>query len=152
MNTQATSQQCGADHLPMTLPECPCGHGAMHQRDTKRQTPEQLFCGVWYDCHECSSSVLFTSVQLQAQLAEQRRAYKPNGLKCAMHAECCADVTHIDPKGFTLCAEHAASAKRGGRRNRKLSAAEHKALAAGNAISYEPRPRSEYSSDAGAKS
>src|SRR3990167_7446112 len=35
-------------------------------------TPEQAFCGAWWDCPRCHSSILFASKALQAQLAEQR--------------------------------------------------------------------------------
>lgn len=40
----------------------------------KPGTREQAFCGIWYDCYVCHSSVLFTSRELDAQLANQRAA------------------------------------------------------------------------------
>ena len=45
----------------MKLPECPAdaNHGQLVLRPLDRQTPEQQFCGVWYDCQHCKSSVLF---------------------------------------------------------------------------------------------
>lgn len=56
--------------LPITLPMCD-QHGEMEVRPTIRQTAEQRFCGTWYDCHRCGGSVLFTSPELQAQLASR---------------------------------------------------------------------------------
>ena len=56
--------------LPMELPQCPTpDHGHMAIRPTQRQTPEQLWCGVWYDCERCSNSVLFSSRELMDHLA-----------------------------------------------------------------------------------
>ena len=59
-------------NLPMELPICPSdkGHGQMMLREQKRQTVEQLFCGTWYDCPNCSSSVLFPSMELQEFLKQ----------------------------------------------------------------------------------
>jgi len=34
----------------VTVHECPKGHGPMERRPLKGQTPEQLWCGTWYDC------------------------------------------------------------------------------------------------------
>jgi hypothetical protein len=48
-------------------------HGAMVLR-TSPMTPEVAWCGTWYDCPKCSSSVLIQSPELQAQLAEQQKA------------------------------------------------------------------------------
>lgn len=58
-----------AQTLPMELPRCPSddSHGYLELRPLSRQTPEQQWCGVWYDCLRCKSSVLFQSAQLQAQ-------------------------------------------------------------------------------------
>jgi hypothetical protein len=54
----------------MDLPRCPTHpEFQMVVRPTTHQTPEQLFCGVWYDCQACSQSVLFKGVQLDAHLA-----------------------------------------------------------------------------------
>lgn len=53
-------------NLPMPLPKCPSSpeHGEMILRPLQHQTYEQKFCGVWYDCPQCSSSVLFPSKDL----------------------------------------------------------------------------------------
>jgi len=57
--------------LPMELPKC-SGHGIqMIARPPK--TPEQRFCGAWYECPRCSETVLFVSSELRAQLEERRR-------------------------------------------------------------------------------
>ena len=61
------------NNLPMTLPTCK-DHGEMQLRDPKRMTPEQEWCGIWYDCQACSASVLFTSEELQNFLVQQRAA------------------------------------------------------------------------------
>jgi hypothetical protein len=47
-------------------------HGVMELRPTNGQTHEQRFCGTWYDCPKCSSSVLLPSSELLAQLKTQR--------------------------------------------------------------------------------
>ena len=49
-------------------------HGGMRQRPLDRQTPEQKWCGVWWDCQDprCHSSILFESEESRQQLAEQR--------------------------------------------------------------------------------
>jgi hypothetical protein len=36
-------------------------------RPLERQTPEQRWCGTWYDCPVCHYSVLVLSAELQAQ-------------------------------------------------------------------------------------
>lgn len=53
---------------------CPnplCGR-PMVQRPAVHQTPEQAFCGAWWDCTYCRSAVLFPSQDLTAQLNEMR--------------------------------------------------------------------------------
>jgi hypothetical protein len=52
--------------LPMAIPFCPYSrdHGRTELRPLARQTPEQKFCGTWYDCPKCHSSVLFPSKEL----------------------------------------------------------------------------------------
>lgn len=54
-------------NLPMELPKCPTNkeHGYLHIRPLAWQTKEQKWCGVWYDCDCCGSSVLFESTELQ---------------------------------------------------------------------------------------
>ena len=65
-----------ANALSLALEEIRCPkHGAtMTQRDTKHQTPEQLFCGAWWDCttggERCSNSILFPSAELRQQWRE----------------------------------------------------------------------------------
>ncbi|MFT8930040.1 MAG: hypothetical protein ABF969_11960 [Sporolactobacillus sp.] len=52
----------------MCLPDCPHeGHGKMELRSKKWQTPEQKYCGVWYDCQYpgCMCSVLFMSQDIR---------------------------------------------------------------------------------------
>lgn len=46
-----------------------CGrHGPMVRRDDGTQTPEQRWCGVWFDCTDpsCRASHLVPSVELAA--------------------------------------------------------------------------------------
>src|SRR5438045_2293427 len=58
--------------------ECP-RHGPLELRPTDRQTPEQRWCGTWYDCPHRDRTVLVPSVELCRQLDEQfqetRREY-----------------------------------------------------------------------------
>jgi len=60
----------------MELPKCSVkGHGQMELRRPKgKQTYEQQFCGVWYDCQYpgCHSSVLFPSKELLDQLESMK--------------------------------------------------------------------------------
>jgi hypothetical protein len=53
----------------MTLPVCPADkiHGQMGLREIKFQTPEQRYCGVWYDClyPGCSCSTLMPSSEIK---------------------------------------------------------------------------------------
>ncbi len=62
------------ESLPMVLPTCPSSeeHGQLILRSQDYQTYEQKFCGTWYDCPVCRSSVLFESPELKAQLDEQK--------------------------------------------------------------------------------
>lgn len=62
--------------LPMELPKCDKpGHGYMVLRPKERQTPEQLWCGVWYDCQKCTGGTLFPSREL---LEQNARLAPPN--------------------------------------------------------------------------
>lgn len=44
----------------------------MVQRPSSSQTPEQRFCGAWWDCTYCRTAVLFPSQELTADLNRQR--------------------------------------------------------------------------------
>ena len=61
-------------------PSCPASHehGYMELRPLSRQTREQRWCGVWYDCSaaRCHSSVLYPSPELRAQNAEQAARHR----------------------------------------------------------------------------
>jgi hypothetical protein len=61
-------------HLPAARPACPAdsGHGPMELRPLSRQTYEQQWCGVWYDCPRCYSSALLHS-PIARRNADQRR-------------------------------------------------------------------------------
>lgn len=55
--------------LPAVLPHCKKpGHGQMVLRPLNKQTKEQQWCGVWYDCshHDCYCSVLYPSADCLA--------------------------------------------------------------------------------------
>src|SRR5690606_23509616 len=56
----------------ITCPSNP-DHGPLEPRPLERQTPEQKWCGTWFDCTRCSSSVLVPSPELTKFLEEQRR-------------------------------------------------------------------------------
>jgi hypothetical protein len=60
------------------LPECNHDTGLV-LRPLERQTPEQQWCGTWYDCPSpgCSFSRLEPSAALLAQLAEMRTTAAP---------------------------------------------------------------------------
>ena len=47
-------------------------HGEMDPRPMGRQTNEQRWCGTWFDCPACHSSILVPSTALEVQLATQR--------------------------------------------------------------------------------
>jgi hypothetical protein len=64
-------------------------------------------------------------------------SYRNGRLKCDMHNECGAQVTHFDEKGFAYCRDHGI-ARKSPHRCRQLSTGERKALEAGAAIYYEP--------------
>ncbi|AVH59992.1 MULTISPECIES: hypothetical protein [Streptomyces] len=61
------------EHDPQATPECG-QHGPMEQRQP--ETPEQRWCGTWYQCtsFRCGSAALLPSLELRAQLAAQRAA------------------------------------------------------------------------------
>lgn len=46
--------------------QCP-QHGPLGLRPKERQTPEQLWCGEWWDCEKCHYSVLVPSDELLKQ-------------------------------------------------------------------------------------
>lgn len=59
-------------------PTCTTHGGYMVLRPLSRQTREQRWCGVWYDCPEprCWSSVLYQSPELAAQNAEMTARHR----------------------------------------------------------------------------
>lgn len=61
-------------NLPACRPVCPSSpdHGVMTYRPGA--TREQEWCGTWYRCEWCTSSVLLPSPALLAHLDEQQRA------------------------------------------------------------------------------
>ena len=58
---------------PTGAPRCPARpeHGPMERRPRRGQTPEQRYCGDWWDCRNpgCTSAVLVPSPELIAWLA-----------------------------------------------------------------------------------
>lgn len=50
---------------------CPStkAHGPMMLRPITSQSKEQQWCGIWYDCPKCHSSILIPSEGLKTQLA-----------------------------------------------------------------------------------
>ena len=56
--------------LPIPLPVCPteAEHGMLRLRSKENMTEEQVWCGTWYDCSQCASSVLFESKELMEVL------------------------------------------------------------------------------------
>ena len=47
-------------------------HGLMVIRPIERQTSEQKWCGIWYDCKKCHSSLLIPSRELTLSLEAQK--------------------------------------------------------------------------------
>lgn len=68
--------------LPMELPKCAEHKIQMILRPLSHQTPEQIFCGTWYDCPACTQTVLFQSAALLQQLEEMKSSPKQLGLPC----------------------------------------------------------------------
>lgn len=59
------------------VPTCSYKHGPMVARDLATQTYEQMFCGLWWDCQSCNSSVSYTSRELAFEHGEPYAG--PNG-------------------------------------------------------------------------
>lgn len=57
--------QVSASTAVAVLPECPT-HGQMELQQPG--TPEQAWCGVWYRCRHCTTSVLLPSANIQPAL------------------------------------------------------------------------------------
>lgn len=51
---------------PEDPPTCPtyAGHGPLTPRPLERQTYEQLYCGLWWDCERCTGGVSYPSRDL----------------------------------------------------------------------------------------
>ena len=64
-----------------SAPRCPARpeHGPTVRRPQAGQTPEQRFCGDWWDCRNpgCTSAVLVPSPELIAWLDARRDPSKP---------------------------------------------------------------------------
>ena len=56
------------------MPDCVSEpeHGQMVIRPAERQTREQKWCGIWYDCKKCHSSLLLPSRDLTLSLEAQK--------------------------------------------------------------------------------
>lgn len=66
-------------------PKCPLGHGPMIDRPLKEQNDTHRWCGAWFDCSQCRSSVLIMSDALKAQLAEQEAARIAREAQATLH-------------------------------------------------------------------
>lgn len=56
-------------------------HGACIPRPSESLTPEQQWCGTWYDCPHCSSSVLVMSLDLKVYLDAQADLPRSHGAR-----------------------------------------------------------------------
>lgn len=58
------------------MPDCIADpeHGQMVRRPLERQTYQQKWCGIWYDCLNCGSSILLESEELRKYLQPYRSA------------------------------------------------------------------------------
>ena len=52
-----------SNKTPMLIPQCPHCKKQLSLRPEGRQTPEQKWCGTWYDC-TCGYSLLIESNEL----------------------------------------------------------------------------------------
>lgn len=59
----------------MTSHLCPsnAAHGEMELRPESKMTQEQRWCGTWYDCPRCHSSLLVPAPALEVQNAFMQR-------------------------------------------------------------------------------
>lgn len=58
----------GLEMLPAERPKCPKGHGFMELRPAG--TPEQVWCGIWYECRSgCTSAVLLMGDELSRSIS-----------------------------------------------------------------------------------
>lgn len=80
------------------LPICPANpsHGAMFARSKDGQTREQLWCGTWYDCHRCYSSVLHPSPELIESRAQPEPRDANADTLSARNAESPSATTHTE--------------------------------------------------------
>ena len=60
----------------MEIPQCPACGERMELRPLTRQTPEQQYCGTWYDCISpgCCGTILLPSVEIAE---EHKKAGNP---------------------------------------------------------------------------
>ena len=65
------ARQAQLETLTLAGHDCPNGHGPMQARPLDQQTPEQLFCGLWWDCRNgCTSTWCANSRDLAYQNGE----------------------------------------------------------------------------------
>ena len=76
--------------------ECP-RHGPLELRPTAHQTPEQLWCGIWFDCPHRDYFVLQPSAALLAQLDEQFQETRRDYLKLKRKREKEKFLSHVAP-------------------------------------------------------
>lgn len=76
--------------------ECP-RHGPLELRPTTHQTPEQRWCGTWFDCPHRDYYVLLPSAELLAQLGEQFLETKRDYLKLTTKREREKFLSHVAP-------------------------------------------------------
>jgi len=60
---------------------CPIHDIGMTPRPLSLQSKEARWCGAWWDCPKCHSSILFESPELRSQLAQQRAALAKKGVR-----------------------------------------------------------------------
>ena len=60
----------------MSQHKCPTHNTDLIARPKARQTPEQLWCGDWFDCESCGYSELEQSTELSAFLNKQIESLK----------------------------------------------------------------------------
>lgn len=127
-------------NMPMELPRCTQGR-QMVLRPTNKQTAEQLFCGVWYDCEHCKESVLFMSQELQSQLSafSHQPARVPTAVRRARGRRGPAQSTRQDQRACVAREPHVTDASEG-----EKAQARHQCAGARIAVSTEAGVRLPY--------
>ena len=107
MTTTATKTALVSTRCPNTV----CGRPMVQRCNNGRgATPEQAFCGVWWDCPYCRTTVLFPSPELTLHLRQQRQslalqAARQDPLIREAFGAWLANACYWDGKGYRMKAD-----------------------------------------------